>query len=136
MIGLPAHYQTPNRLPLPYDHPRTISSRSTVPPPLEWAFWWDKPLDRWHGAQLVGASRIDSGISSAEDEAKLKDFVTKHQDKTGSPLATRILADWKGHLAEFWKVTPHIPAAHPNEEKKIEEGKTIITEHITASPKA
>jgi len=31
---------------------------------------------------------------------------------------------------------PHVPAAKPIEEKKVEEGKTIITEAITASPKA
>jgi len=91
----------------------------------------NKFLGRYND-QLVGADRI----TSAEDEAKLKDLITKHQEKTGSPLATRILADWKGHLAEFWKVTPHVPAAKPIEEKKVEEGKTIITEAITASPKA
>jgi glutamate synthase domain-containing protein 3 len=91
----------------------------------------NKFLGRYND-QLVGADRI----TSAEDEAKLKDLVTRHQEKTGSPLAARILADWKGHLAEFWKITPHVPAAKPIEEKKVEEGKTIITEHITASPKA
>jgi len=91
----------------------------------------NKFLGRYND-QLVGADRI----TSSEDEAKLKDLVTKHQEKTGSPLATRILADWKSHLAEFWKVTPHVPAAKPIEEKKVEEGKTIITEAITASPKA
>ena len=91
----------------------------------------NKFLGRYND-QLVGAERI----ISAEDEAKLKGLITRHHEKTGSPLAARILADWKGHLAEFWKVTPHIPAAKPIEEKKVEEGKTIITEHITASPKA
>jgi glutamate synthase domain-containing protein 3 len=95
----------------------------------------NKFLGRYND-QLVGASRINSEITSAEDEVKLKDLVTKHHEKTGSPLAARILADWKGHLAEFWKVTPHVPAAKPIEEKKVEEGKTIITEAITASPKA
>ena len=91
----------------------------------------NKFLGRYND-QLVGADRI----TSAEDEAKLKDLITKHHEKTGSPLAARILADWKGHLSEFWKVTPHVPAAKPIEEKKVEEGKTIITEHITASLKA
>jgi glutamate synthase (NADPH/NADH) large chain/glutamate synthase (ferredoxin) len=91
----------------------------------------NKFLGRYND-QLVGADRI----TSTEDETKLQDLITKHHEKTGSPLAARILADWKGHLAEFWKVTPHVPAAKPIEEKKVEEGKTIITEAITASPKA
>jgi glutamate synthase domain-containing protein 3 len=91
----------------------------------------DKFLGRYND-QLVGAARVNS----AEDEAKLKGLVVKQYEKTGSPQAARILADWKGHLAQFWKVTPHVPAAKPIEEKKVEEGKTIITEAITASPKA
>jgi glutamate synthase (NADPH/NADH) large chain/glutamate synthase (ferredoxin) len=82
--------------------------------------------------QLVGAERL----TGTDDESILKDLVTKHAEKTGSPLAARLLADWHGSLGQFWKVTPHIPEAKPIEEKKVEEGKTIITEAITASPKA
>jgi glutamate synthase (NADPH/NADH) large chain/glutamate synthase (ferredoxin) len=82
--------------------------------------------------QLVGAERL----TGADDESILKDLVSKHAEKTGSPLASRLLADWQGSLEHFWKITPHIPAAKPIEEKKVEEGKTIITEAITASPKA
>ena len=82
--------------------------------------------------QLVGIARIES----PEDESILKELVTKHSEKTGSPLAARLLADWQASLGHFWKVTPHVPAAKPIEEKKVEEGKTIITEAITASPKA
>jgi glutamate synthase domain-containing protein 3 len=88
----------------------------------------NKFLGRYND-QLVGAAKIES----AKDEAKLKSLVSKHMEKTGSPLAARILADWEGHLAQFWKVTPTIPAAKPIEEKKVEEGKTIITEAITAA---
>jgi glutamate synthase (ferredoxin) len=91
----------------------------------------EKFLGRYND-QLVGAARIES----TEDEAKLKDLVTKHHEKTGSPLASRILGDWKGSLAKFWKVTPHVPAAKPIEKDKADEAKTIITEAITASPKA
>ena len=82
--------------------------------------------------QLVGAERL----TGTDDESILKDLVTKHAEKTGSPLAARLLADWHGSHGQFWKVTPHIPEAKPIEEKKVEEGKTIITEAITASPKA
>ena len=90
----------------------------------------NKFLGRYND-QLVGAARIES----PEDESKLKALITKHHEKTGSPLAARILADWKGHLGQFWKVTPHVPAAKPIEKDKGDEAKTIITEHITASPK-
>ena len=90
----------------------------------------DKFLSRYND-QLVGAERL----SGAEDEAILKDLVIKQSEKTGSPLAAKLLADWEGVLSSFWKITPHIPAAKPIEEKKGEEdaGKTIITEAITAS---
>jgi glutamate synthase domain-containing protein 3 len=91
----------------------------------------NKFLSRYND-QLVGAARIDS----AEDEAKLKNLITMHHEKTASPQASRILADWKGQLAKFWKITPHVPTAKPIEKDKGDEAKTIITEHITASPKA
>jgi glutamate synthase (NADPH/NADH) large chain/glutamate synthase (ferredoxin) len=90
----------------------------------------EKFLGRYND-QLVGAARIDS----AEDEAILSDLVTRHLEKTGSPLAKRLLGDWKASLAKFWKVTPHVPAAKPIEKDKGDEAKTIITEAITASPK-
>jgi glutamate synthase domain-containing protein 3 len=80
----------------------------------------------------VGAERL----TEADDQAVLKDLVAKHLEKTGSPLAARILEGWNESLRHFWKVTPHVPAAKPIEEKKMEEGKTIITEAITASPKS
>jgi glutamate synthase domain-containing protein 3 len=81
--------------------------------------------------QLVGAARI----ASPEDEALLKELVVQHSEKTGSPLAARILGGWSDYLGSFWKVTPHIPPAKPIVEKKGEEesGKTIITEAITAT---
>ena len=91
----------------------------------------EKFLGRYND-QLVGAARI----SAPEDESLLKELVEKHLAKTGSPQAKRLLADWKGALAKFWKVTPHVPAAKPIESDKADEAKTIITEAITASPKA
>jgi glutamate synthase (NADPH/NADH) large chain/glutamate synthase (ferredoxin) len=91
----------------------------------------NKFLGRYND-QLVGADHI----TSSEDEAKLKDLIIRHHEKTGSPQAARLLADWKGHLGHFWKVTPHVPAAKPIEKDQGDEAKTIITEHITASPKA
>jgi len=97
------------------------------------AFVYDpegKFLGRYND-QLVGAEKL----SGAADEAVLKELVSKHAEKTGSPLAARLLADWPASHTAFWKVTPHVPAAKPIEAKKDEEeaGKTIITEAITAS---
>ena len=97
------------------------------------AFVYDpenKFLGRYND-QLVGAERLT-------DEAEvviLKDLITKHYEKTGSPLAARLLGDWVGTMAAFWKVTPHIPSAKPIEVKKGDEdaGKTIITEAIMVS---
>lgn len=89
----------------------------------------NKFLGRYND-QLVGAERL----ADEKDKAILKDLVIRHQDRTGSPVASRLLADWERHLNCFWKITPHVPAAKPIEEKKGEEdGKTIITEAITAS---
>jgi glutamate synthase (NADPH/NADH) large chain/glutamate synthase (ferredoxin) len=91
----------------------------------------DKFLGRYND-QLVGAARI----TSPEDEAVLRDLIEKHFEKTASPLAQRLLADWTGSLSKFWKVTPHVPPAKPIEKEKGDEAKTIITEAITATPKA
>jgi glutamate synthase (NADPH/NADH) large chain/glutamate synthase (ferredoxin) len=89
----------------------------------------NKFLGRYND-QLVGAERL----TGAEEEAPLRMLIEKHLEETGSPLAARILTDWEGSLASFWKVTPRIPVAKPIEEKKSDEdaGKTIITEAITA----
>jgi glutamate synthase (NADPH/NADH) large chain/glutamate synthase (ferredoxin) len=98
------------------------------------AFVFDEE-DKFSGRyndQLVGAERL----TEADDQTVLKDLVARHLEKTGSPLAARILEGWNEYLRYFWKVTPHVPAAKPIEEKKMEEGKTIITEAITASPKS
>jgi glutamate synthase (NADPH/NADH) large chain/glutamate synthase (ferredoxin) len=88
----------------------------------------EKFLGRYND-QLVGAERL----SGAEDELTLKNLIVNHQEKTGSPLASRLLADWNVSLLSFWKILPHIPAAKPIEVKKVDEGKTIITETIMAA---
>ena len=100
------------------------------------AFVYDeenKFLGRYND-QLVGAERL----SGTADEVVLKELISRHLETTGSPQAARLLSDWQGSLAKFWKILPHIPVAKPIEEKKGEEdaGKTIITEAITVSPKA
>jgi glutamate synthase (NADPH) large chain len=51
---------------------------------------------------LVGFEEI------APDEAdELRGFVAEHQDRTGSEVAERLLADWPAALERFVKVMPH-----------------------------
>jgi glutamate synthase (NADPH/NADH) large chain len=45
-------------------------------------------------------------IADAEDELQLKQLINNHFDTTGSPLAKRILEDWKTYLPQFKKVLP------------------------------
>jgi glutamate synthase (ferredoxin) len=39
-------------------------------------------------------------------EAQLKALLTAHVEKTGSPKAGLILADWATYLPKFWQVVP------------------------------
>ena len=43
---------------------------------------------------------------SEHDEAELKDLVTEHADRTGSPVAQRMLDDWDAVVRRFVKVMP------------------------------
>jgi glutamate synthase domain-containing protein 3 len=44
---------------------------------------------------------------SDEDEAALRELVEEHAERTGSPVAARVLADWDATLPRFTKVMPH-----------------------------
>jgi glutamate synthase domain-containing protein 3 len=37
----------------------------------------------------------------------LSGWVEEHRERTGSPVAERLLADWDAQLARFVKVMPH-----------------------------
>jgi glutamate synthase domain-containing protein 3 len=68
------------------------------------AFVWD-PQDRFAGRcnmELVGFDEIDAG-----DEAALRSLVQEHLERTGSPVAERVLANWDVELRRFIKVMPH-----------------------------
>jgi glutamate synthase domain-containing protein 3 len=52
--------------------------------------------------ELVGFDEI--GVEEGE---QLRALVAEHAERTGSPLAERLLADWEGALACFVKVMPH-----------------------------
>ncbi|AFY37378.1 glutamate synthase (ferredoxin) [[Leptolyngbya] sp. PCC 7376] len=60
--------------------------------------------------EIVKIQRISTGAG----EAQLKDMITAHAEKTGSPKAKAILADWATYLSQFWQVVP------PSEEGRSE----------------
>jgi glutamate synthase (ferredoxin) len=45
-------------------------------------------------------------VSTAAGEAQLKAMITAHAERTNSPKAKQILADWATYLPQFWQVVP------------------------------
>ena len=43
---------------------------------------------------------------SEHDEAELKDLIAEHAERTGSPVAQRMLDDWDASVRRFVKVMP------------------------------
>ncbi|MEB3295323.1 MAG: glutamate synthase subunit alpha, partial [Synechococcales bacterium] len=60
-------------------------------------------------------------VMSPAGEQQLKDLITTHGDRTGSPKAAEILANWSEYLPKFWQVVPpsekETPEANPNGER-------------------
>jgi glutamate synthase domain-containing protein 3 len=52
--------------------------------------------------ELVGFDEI-----SADDERELRGLIAEHAQRTGSPVAERILSRWSEYLPRFVKVMPH-----------------------------
>jgi len=52
--------------------------------------------------EIVRTQRIESSVG----EAQLKGLIEDHLEKTGSPRAKQILADWDAFLPKFWQVVP------------------------------
>jgi glutamate synthase domain-containing protein 3 len=52
--------------------------------------------------ELVGFDQI-----SADDARELRELVAEHAQRTGSPVAERVLAQWSQLLSKFVKVMPH-----------------------------
>ena len=51
---------------------------------------------------LVGFDEIEES-----DAIELHGLIEEHAERTGSPVAARILADWAEYLPRFVKVMPH-----------------------------
>jgi glutamate synthase (ferredoxin) len=69
--------------------------------------------------EIVAVQRV---IATA-GEAQLKTLLQAHADKTGSPKAKAILADWAKYLPQFWQVVPpsekQTPQANPEGAKVV-----------------
>jgi glutamate synthase (ferredoxin) len=63
-------------------------------------------------------------IVTAAGEQQLKALIISHAEKTGSPKAKAILADWANYLGKFWQAIPPSEAESP--EAKLEE-KTLTS---------
>lgn len=62
-------------------------------------------------------------ISTDTGEAQLKELITAHVERTGSPKGKAILAQWDTYLGKFWQVVPpseaNSPEANANSEKTL-----------------
>jgi glutamate synthase (ferredoxin) len=67
--------------------------------------------------EIVSVQRV----ITVAGEQQLKLLIQAHADRTGSPKARQILADWSSYLPQFWQVVPpsekETPQANPNVEK-------------------
>jgi glutamate synthase (NADPH/NADH) large chain len=54
----------------------------------------------------LGTIDLATVASGSEDESELRSLLTEHRDRTGSPLAARILADWPAWRPRFVKIRP------------------------------
>ena len=68
------------------------------------AYVWnpDGDFDFYCNMDMVELSLLESD----EDRAEVKGLIQAHMERTGSPLASRILSEWDSHAAEFIKVLP------------------------------
>ena len=62
----------------------------------------DGHFDRRCNLELVGFDPLED-----EDAQIIRALVTEHAERTGSPVAARVLAQWDAVLPQFVKVMPH-----------------------------
>ncbi len=59
--------------------------------------------------EIVKLQRVNSKVG----EQQLLDLIQAHADRTGSPKAKAILANWSDYLSQFWQVVPPSEANSP-----------------------
>jgi glutamate synthase domain-containing protein 3 len=62
----------------------------------------DETFERRCNMELVGFDEV-----SADDARELRELIAEHAQRTGSPVAERVLANWSETLPRFVKVMPH-----------------------------
>ena len=60
-------------------------------------------------SEIVSIQRV----STSSGEGQLRDLLQAHVDKTGSPRAQGMLADWQTSLQRFWQLVPPSEANTP-----------------------
>ena len=58
-------------------------------------------------------------------EQQLKDLIAAHAERTGSPKAARILANWSTYLPQFWQVVPPSEAETPQANPEVDDAKVL-----------
>jgi len=57
-------------------------------------------------AACCNTELVELEMLSEHDEAELKDLIAEHAERTGSPVAERMLDDWDASVGRFVKVMP------------------------------
>jgi glutamate synthase domain-containing protein 3 len=78
--------------------------------------------------ELVGFDDIDEA-----DAIELRDLVAEHAERTGSPVAERVLAEWDELLPRFVKVMPHDYKRALAEAARAEAGVEAGEESVSAA---
>lgn len=80
-------------------------------------------------AEIVKVQRI---LTKA-GEAHLKGLIEEHLERTGSPKAATILADWATYIGKFWQLVPPSESGTP-EASPTAEAKASMPQAVAASP--
>ncbi|MGB0561064.1 MAG: glutamate synthase large subunit [Spirulinaceae cyanobacterium] len=59
--------------------------------------------------EIVTVQRVETTAG----QQQLKDMITAHLERTGSPKAKAMLADWEATVTQFWQVVPPSEAERP-----------------------
>jgi glutamate synthase (ferredoxin) len=65
-------------------------------------------------------------INSSAGEKQLRDLIQAHSDRTNSPKAKIILANWQEYLPKFWQLVPPSEADTPEAKSQLEKEPTPI----------
>uniref|UniRef100_B8HTZ7 glutamate synthase (ferredoxin) n=1 Tax=Cyanothece sp. (strain PCC 7425 / ATCC 29141) TaxID=395961 RepID=B8HTZ7_CYAP4 len=73
--------------------------------------------------EIVKLQRICTQVG----EQQLHELIQAHADRTGSPKAKQILANWSDYLGQFWQVVPPSEANSPEASPEAEAAEKVLT---------